>query len=277
MIGMFFGAGTFPAGFGTLFGGSVGFMMGGPLGAMFGAAFGQNFDRGIEALGSEASPQAQAQAAFLVTTFAVMGAVAKADGRVSEAEIAFARGMMERLGLDPAQRRAAIACFTQGKSPEFPLDATLASFARSCQPWPTLARSCIEMQFATAWADGEPAAAALALIARVAAQLGLSPAEHAEIERRARAHHRPEAEPEAEEALPHTPPGTLAAAYAELGVAMDASDAEVTRAYRLLLSRHHPDKLVGAAETVLKRAAERTHAVVSAYERIRAARTSAAA
>ena len=64
-------------------------------------------------------------------------------------------------------------------------------------------------------------------------------------------------------------------AYQVLGVPRDASgDAEVKRAYRRLLSQHHPDKLVskGLPEEMMKVAAQKTHEIRQAYERIREAR-----
>ena len=66
----------------------------------------------------------------------------------------------------------------------------------------------------------------------------------------------------------------LADAYQLLGVDAQASDAEVKRAYRRLLSQHHPDKLVskGLPEEMMKVAAQKTHEIRQAYERIREAR-----
>lgn len=71
---------------------------------------------------------------------------------------------------------------------------------------------------------------------------------------------------------------TLREAYATLGVAEEASDEEVTLAYRRLLRRHHPDKLTaaGASEAAIKQATERTQKIRAAYEAIRAARGGAA-
>ena len=59
-----------------------------------------------------------------------MGHVAKADGRVSEAEIAAARKVMAELRLDGAQIHAAIAHFTRGKNPDFDLEEHRAGAAR---------------------------------------------------------------------------------------------------------------------------------------------------
>ena len=60
----------------------------------------------------------------------------------------------------------------------------------------------------------------------------------------------------------------LADAYRVLGVKPEASDAELTRAYRRLVSRNHPDKLVahGLPESMVTAAHERTKQVLAAYE-----------
>jgi len=74
---------------------------------------------------------------------------------------------------------------------------------------------------------------------------------------------------------PAAQPGpTLDQAYELLGLSRQASDAEVKRAYRRLLSQHHPDKLVskGLPEEMMKLASQKTHEIRQAYEMITAAR-----
>ncbi len=68
--------------------------------------------------------------------------------------------------------------------------------------------------------------------------------------------------------------GALAEAYEILGVAGTATDAEVKRAYRKLMSENHPDKLVarGLPESMLEVAKQKTQAIQSAWERVREAR-----
>jgi DnaJ like chaperone protein len=65
-----------------------------------------------------------------------------------------------------------------------------------------------------------------------------------------------------------------AAAYETLGIGPDATEAEVRRAYRVQMSRHHPDKLAHQQPSAerLARAAARTDSVRKAYEAIRRAR-----
>ena len=68
---------------------------------------------------------------------------------------------------------------------------------------------------------------------------------------------------------------TLDEAYALLGVTAQASVSEIKKAYRRLLSQHHPDKLVskGLPEEMMQVAARKTHAIKQAYEVIKQQRT----
>ena len=63
-------------------------------------------------------------------------------------------------------------------------------------------------------------------------------------------------------------------AYRVLGVSDDASDAEIKKAYRRLMSQNHPDKLAGKGlpESMRDIAQARTSEIGNAYERIREAR-----
>lgn len=67
----------------------------------------------------------------------------------------------------------------------------------------------------------------------------------------------------------------LAAAYRKLKLSPQSSYATVTRTYRRLLSRHHPDKLPPtASSTRIKQAEREVREVRTAYETIRASRAS---
>ena len=67
---------------------------------------------------------------------------------------------------------------------------------------------------------------------------------------------------------------SVAAAYRVLEIEVSASDAEVVKAYRRQLSRHHPDKLKanGLPESMLGHAKQRTQQIIEAYELIRVRR-----
>jgi len=60
--------------------------------------------------------------------------------------------------------------------------------------------------------------------------------------------------------------------YAILGVERDADDRAIKRAYRKLISEHHPDRLGDLPEDLRLRAEKRAGEINAAYERIKAER-----
>lgn len=58
-------------------------------------------------------------------------------------------------------------------------------------------------------------------------------------------------------------------AYATLGVAPDATDAQIEQAYRKLMGKFHPDRVAGAADEIRDLAEQRARAINTAYDRIR--------
>ncbi len=129
---------------GKVVGGAIGLLAGGPIGAAVGVLLGHQFD---EYSGDGADePRLRNDSAavgdqFFRAAFRVMGYVAKSDGRVSESEIAAARAVMSDLRLTQPQVRMAIDYFTDGKQPDFNLNAELASLAASCRGRPGLLRT----------------------------------------------------------------------------------------------------------------------------------------
>jgi DnaJ like chaperone protein len=254
-------------------------MLGGPLGAVLGIALGHNFDKGLKGLSDDAGfasgDRERVQAAFFTTTFAVMGRVAKADGRVSPEEIRMAEAVMAQMSLDAAMRQTAINLFNEGKSPSFDLVGVLEQFRRECHGRSTLIGMFVEIQLQAAYADGRLDAAEDRLLREICGRLGVSELDYRRLERMVRAQRgfAGESGEGARQAGRGAAP-SLQAAYQVLGVDRGASDAEVKRAYRRLLSQHHPDKLVskGLPEEMMKVAAQKTHEIRQAYERIREAR-----
>ncbi len=266
---------------GKLVGGAFGFMLGGPLGALFGAAVGHQFDKGLNRAGLEFAggpgEQERVQAAFFTALFSVMGAVAKADGRVSEDEIAMARSVMQQMALDEAQKRVAIDLFNAGKQPDFDLDAVVAQFRQESRRRTNLQRMFLEILLHAAWADGVLHPDEQRLLRRVADGLGFSPDAFARLEAMVRAQRAffgggAGAGTGAHEAPPRA--DRLKEAYELLGVDENASDAEIKKAYRRLMNQHHPDKLVakGLPEEMIRMATEKTQEIKAAYELIRKAR-----
>src|SRR5215208_3173660 len=97
---------------------------------------------------------ASVQAQFLESTFAVMGALCKADGVVTRDEIATAEAMFDRLHLSGQQREQAKAAFNRGKSPGFDLDAEVSAFARIARGQRALLVMFLQIQCSAIAGDG---------------------------------------------------------------------------------------------------------------------------
>ena len=255
---------------GKLIGGTFGFMLGGPLGALLGVAFGHNFDKGTQTAGSRRGgtwySQDRIQTVFFTATFAIMGRLCKADGRVSADEIMLARRVMDQMDLSGDQVNAAMALFKEGKKPDFPVSEVLQQLAREIGPQLNLRRMFVEIQLYAAYADGVIHPAERKILQQVCAALGLDARELRELEAAIAG--------EIHQQRSGKAGVSIKDAYAVLNVSSAASDAEVTKAYRRLMNRHHPDKLVsrGLPEEMLKVAEHRTYEIRRAYETIKQAR-----
>jgi len=246
---------------GTFIGGTLGFVFGGPIGAIIGAALGGNLDRGIK-MGDQfgAGDQERVQAAFFTTTFSVMGHVAKADGHVSPQEIAAAKNIMGQMQLSAQQSKAAIKFFEQGKTDDFPLEEMLHQFKKECHGRRNLIRMFVEIQIAPALADGKVDASEKRVLYTIGEILGFSRSQIDHLFNMQNA-----AEASASNSL------TLAQAYKILGVSKGSGEAEVKKAYRRLMSQHHPDKLVakGLPDEMIALATEKTQEIRKAYDLIK--------
>ncbi|MGB5938002.1 MAG: DnaJ domain-containing protein, partial [Rhodanobacter sp.] len=60
--------------------------------------------------------------------------------------------------------------------------------------------------------------------------------------------------------------------YAVLGIDRNADDRAIKRAYRKLISEHHPDRLGDLPEDMRRRAEARASEINAAYDRIKEAR-----
>ncbi len=260
---------------GKILGGAFGFMLGGPLGALIGASFGHNFDKGMGRASSSSSQggwglgnQQRVQTAFFTATFSVMGHIAKADGKVSRDEIRMAQAVMDHLQLDANLRRAAEKLFQEGKGADFPLDDILQQFRQETHRRTTIIQMFLEIQLQAAYADGELHPAEKRILLHISSVLGVPRSLYDQLESIVRAG----GGQRGRSGVTGKP--SLQESYQTLGVKSATTDAEVKRAYRRLMSQHHPDKLVakGLPEEMMKIATEKTQQIRTAYEIIKEAR-----
>jgi DnaJ like chaperone protein len=255
---------------GKLAGGLLGFMFGQWMGAAVGLLLGHQFDVGLarqrDARASSDSAR-RVQYEFFTAAFAVMGFVAKSDGRVSEEEIRVAREVMQRMQLSEEQKRSAIHLFNEGKQPDFALEDSLQRLFETARRHPDVLRSFMEVQLQAALADGEIHAEQRRVLLRACAVFGIprSELERLELLVRRHGHSQP---------VSSTPAERLAECYRLLGVDRHASDGTVKQAYRRLMSQNHPDKLASRElpEEMVRLAEERTRQIREAYDVVRTAR-----
>jgi DnaJ like chaperone protein len=269
---------------GKLVGGILGFMVGRFPGMLIGILIGHFYDQAVDARRTRPrGTPLEVSERFFTATFEVMGHVAKADGRVSEAEIAAARKLMRELNFDGPQIHIAIGFYTRGKSPDFDLEDSVQKLVTAVGNQPHLLRAFLELQVRAALEGVDMQGAARDVIFRLAELLDISRLELAHMEavlRLRREQFRQgngQGQRQGSGTGSQSPPRSgmqLDAAYQILEVDPKATNADVQKAYRRQLSKHHPDKLKanGLPESMLEHAKQRTQQIIEAYELIKSAR-----
>ena len=250
--------------FTTVLGGALGYMLGGPLGAMLGVAFAGNLSKRKSNFGKfskdhRPGDQQRVQAAFFSSLFSVMGYIAKVDGKVSKSEILLAQQVMQNMQLSDDMQIVAKELFNQGKDKDFNLDEVLQQFLIETHRRTHLVRMFLEIQIQATYADGV-----------------LHDKENEALKYIAQKLHFPIHElkiliQQFSATSKNTSQLTVEDAYLILGADESLTDKAIKRVYRRLLAQHHPDKLVakGLPEDMIKIANEKTHEIISAYERIK--------
>lgn len=261
----------------TLWFAFFGFLIGRGPGALVGGVIGFIFDSLRHNQRKQAIPEA---GGFIGPLFTLLGAVAKSDGRVSEQEIAVAERMMSRMGLNAEQRKQAVASFNVGKQPEFDPTQTISALRN----WVGMRRDhafpVLDVVIETVLAEGNPAPEKMSILRQLAFALRISDMELMAL--MAMKGYAWNAGPRGQRnygtsggSHGYTPPQRSPDGpdpYAVLGIARDADDRAIKRAYRKLISEHHPDRLGDLPENMRQQAQTRASEINAAYDRIKAER-----
>jgi DnaJ like chaperone protein len=216
---------------------------------------------------------------YISPLFALLGAVAKSDGRVSEAEIAVAERVMQRMGLEQEQRKQAITAFNAGKQPEFNVTPAIEELRR----WVGLRRDhafpVLDVVIETVLAEGNPPPEKMAILRQLAFALRVSDMElMALMAMKGYAWNAGATGSRGYGSYGnggYVPPQRNTQGpdpYTVLGISRSVDDRAVKRAYRKLISEHHPDRLGDLPEAMRKQAEARASEINAAYERIKTER-----
>ncbi len=247
----------------------AGFFFLGFFGALLGLFVGSMIDR-MRAYGTGGMNPLQnalRQTVFIETMFISMGKLAKADGRVSEDEIAHVEAVIQKLGMTAEHRVQAIDLFKRGVDPAFDIESTYVRFLSVCGHTKHLKQVLLVYLIVMAAADGHVHPAEEAALVEIATRLGYDPATFRRLmDMVLNQSHFAAGQPTSEAALDD--------AYKALGVTKDNTDQEIKRAYRKLISQYHPDKLIGQGlpEDMIAMATEQAKEIQLAHDLIQKSR-----
>ncbi len=245
---------------GTLIGAGAGFAIASIPGAMLGALLGQALDRRLQ-LHSWAQLRERLGGRPALRNdellFVLLGRLAKSNGRVVDGHIQQARQEMRSLDMTDSAQRRAIAAFNRGKSGS----DRVRSYLRMLKAQPHAAEGVLRACWRMVWADGKADDAERDLIDLWGKWLGWTPQQLQALA----ADYTPERKPLVSRGA------TYQDALRLLGVTATTEPSVIKRAYRRLLSRHHPDKIAGtgASPAQVREATERTRELHNAYTLIR--------
>jgi DnaJ like chaperone protein len=190
--------------------------------------------------------------------------------------------LMQQMRISGEERQRAIRLFNQGKQPGFDLAAALHPFVQHSVVRQDLRQMFMQILIEAAFSSGSVTQAEQHVLLQVANALRIpGPLFAAMLQARGAAQG---AEWRAAGARPGAQSGAgrqsaqsvtgLDQAYAHLGLTRAASDAEIKKAYRKLVSQYHPDKLVsrGLPEEMMELAKTRVRDINTAYDRIKQSR-----
>ena len=268
---------------GKIFGTFLGMPFLPPFGSVFGFFVGHLYDIGFfhrffmqrVTEHTQQRGYSSVQQLFFDVSFSVMGFIAKSDGRVSELEIQMAERIMQEMGLQGERRKHAIAQFNLGKQADFDYQSELERLRQVGWFQPGLIRLFLDIQVQIALANGVLRPGSRQALRSVFLGLGYSSQMYERYERQFFEEHREQSGDYHSGAYQaRSSERTLDEEYALLGVSPQVTSAELKKAYRRMMSKHHPDRLIaqGVPPEMIKLATQKTQQIKQAYERLKVER-----
>ncbi len=246
--------------FGKLSFGTLGLLFGGPLGAIAGAALGhvlvdKKLDFGGQTAhqipGPDFRPAEQAQAAYFISLFSILGKLSKADGVVTREEISVVQEFIDGLPMEAREKLFARQIFNEAKHSPYSIEDFAAQLYQTTRNQPAVLMSFFDLLFKIAAADGT-----------------LHPAEESALRSIQRVFQLSNRQYDDVKAVYFQETDKY---YKVLNSTPASTNEEIKSNYRKLIKEFHPDTIVskGLPEEFIDFAEKRFREIHESYEKIR--------
>lgn len=214
------------------------------------------------------------QALFFQATFQVMGHLTKSKGRITQVDIQNASMIMDRMQIHGTRRNDAQQAFREGKLSSFPLREKLRELRSICFGRADLIQIFLEIQLQAAFADGVFHPNERQVLYVIGEELGISRAQLEQLLSMIEGGRQfgQSGGWQGQQSGYRTASGpTLEDACKVLGVKSVDDATTIKRAYRKLMTEHHPDKLVakGLPKEMMEIAKQKAQEIQGAYDLIK--------
>jgi DnaJ like chaperone protein len=250
---------------GKMIGGTIGFALGGPIGAVAGATFGHTFvdrkeDAYLKSIPGGSIPGRQmglstneeAQLIFFTAAFSMLAKICKADGQISEKEIEAVEAFMTRdLQLDHEGRETAKQIFRRAIDSPEGFEAFAQQFYAVFRAQPNIIELMVDVLLRVSAADGQISNEEESMLLSVTRIFNVSDTNYSRLKSKyVRVTNK---------------------YYAVLKCDESASNEELKKQYRTLVTEYHPDKIEakGLPEEFIKFANDKFREIQEAYEHIK--------
>jgi DnaJ like chaperone protein len=264
---------------GSLIGSFIGYAKGGIFGLFLGGFVGSWLQTWIsENLFGNPTKQAKIQQAYFEALFTCIGKLAKVDGIVTQGEIHKCELVMRKMRLNPEQRKAAIKYFNHGKSTNYDITGCLHRFSQASGRSLPIRQMFIEMLVEVASAENRINLAEWKLLLQICEQLRFPQQLFVALVRMRGFNVHSKYSYSGTQNNKQYEWGAAKQqktnAYQILGVSETDSKKEIRRAYKKLMSSHHPDKLIakGLPPEMIEIAKNKTQDIQAAWESIKTLR-----
>lgn len=240
--------------FGKMTFGTMGLLFGGPLGAIIGVSLGHHLvDKKAEyGQGGAIPPKSeQAQAAYFVCIFSILGKIAKADGVVTNDELKVVDDFINGMNISETEKQFAKQVFNEAKNSSYSVEDFASQFYQINSGQPAVLHSFLDVLFRVAAADKVLHPAEEDALKQVKNIFQISDRQFNDIK-----------------SIYFTDVDRY---YKLLSCSVDSSNDEIKKSYKKLVRDFHPDTIVskGLPEEFTEFASSRFREIQEAYEKVR--------